>query len=358
MQLIINVSKIIILAFLSCILLVAWNENHPIVIELPITEVTRPASVIRKPVDTIWHHMRQEFKLNNNLQSIPVKREIRKLLADQNKLYNILKAAGPYMYFIHKQIQSRGLPGEIALIPVIESEFNPNDHSKKGALGLWQLMSGTAQELGVKIKSGYDGRRNIIASTHAALTYFTDLGRYFNGNWYLAIAAYNSGQVKVKSAMQRTRSNNFWNLPLPNETKQYVPKLLAVAAIVKDPNKYGIQLPNITNQPFFSEIRIKKSINLAQAAKLFDVNIKLLHILNPDYRQGNSPTKTIQTLLVPIDKAYSVNYHVPKNRLISTQSSYDVCFLLQRNMTNSRKYGYPVRGYSTSCHGGTHRPIL
>src|SRR5262249_6307926 len=147
--------------------------------------------------------------------------------------------------------RARDLPAELALIPVIESEYNPNDRSNKGATGLWQLMRQTAHELGVVVQGGYDGRRNVLASTKAALAYFKDLGDLFNGNWYLAIAAYNCGQGRVQSAIRRTGSESFWNLPLPRDTKYYVPRLLAVAEIVKHPAKYGITLPQVQNKPYF-----------------------------------------------------------------------------------------------------------
>ena len=334
MQLIINLSKIVILAFLTCCLLVAWNEKSLLKVENnlfftsnktsqpslinPTTENQAEETktnhfieiVEKKPTVSIWAQMRQQFKLDTKLQSLAVKKEIRQLLAEQDKLYFILKSAGPYIYFIYQQIQAHGLPAEIALIPVIESEFNPNDYSKKGATGLWQLMSGTAHDLGVKIKSGYDGRRNVIASTQAALRYFDDLGEYFNGDWYLAIAAYNSGQMKVKSAMRRAGSHNFWNLPLPQETKHYVPRLLAIAAIIKEPEKYGVQLPNIENQPYFSEVKIKKPVSLKQVAKLSGTNIKILKALNPDYRQGNPPfKKNGHSILVPVSKVAIIKNH-------------------------------------------------
>lgn len=302
MQLSTSISKILILTVVSCSLLIVWNSGNknstaPTGFNYQTSEDTSNA----KPADSIWASMSSELKLDHKVQSAQVRAEIRKLLADKDNLKRILNASGPYIYFIYKQIQERGLPAELALIPVIESEFNPNDRSHKGALGLWQLMSGTAHELGVKIKSGYDGRRNVVASTNAALAYFKDLGNMFKGNWYLAIAAYNCGQGRIESAVRRTGSHNFWNLPLPKETKYYVPKLLAVAAIIKDPEKYGVELPHITNEPYFSKLSLKKSVNLEEVAKSLDINVKTLYTLNPDYRRG-TPKKGANTLLVPIDK--------------------------------------------------------
>lgn len=306
MQYFINRSKHFILAVLSCSLFIALNAGNPEISGLGFI-TTQIHKQTAKTDDSFWSSMSSDLKLDHKTQSARVQAEIRKLLADQGKLYQILQQAAPYIYFIHKQTEARGLPGELALIPVIESEFNPNDHSKKGATGLWQLMPETAHELGINIKSGYDGRRNVVASTKAALAYFNDLGNCFNGNWYLAIAAYNCGQVKVQKEQRRTGSESFWNLPLPKETKYYVPKLLAVAAIVKNPAKYGVHLPPISNEPYFTEIKLKKAVKLAQVSETAGISLETLHTLNPDYNHGNVlPKKGAYTLLVPTDKVVAV----------------------------------------------------
>lgn len=306
MQLINNFSKSIIVAVVSCSFLLAWDNST-------ITEITSFVSENRyntstMSADSVWNSISNELKLDHRIQSSQVQAEIRKILADQGKFNSILNTAGPYIYYIYQQTKQRGLPAEIALIPIIESEFNPNDHSKKGATGLWQLMPQTAHELGVKIKSGYDGRRNVVASTRAALAYFKDLGNLFKGNWYLAIAAYNCGQDRVQSAMRKSGSDSFWNLRLPLETKYYVPKLLAVAAILKDPRKYGVQIPATNNQPYFSELAVKKSVTLAQVSKSSGININTLHALNPDYdhKLKQKPKKEATVLLVPVNKVATV----------------------------------------------------
>lgn len=343
MQLIINVSKFLILAVLSCSLLIAWDDSNTDTTSLGSTYTDKSSSAEQvdslwtnvnriftpdqkeppqiqadarnsgtpdtakaqsiEPGNSIWDSMGHEFKLDHQAQSAQVQAEIRKFQADRSGFYHMLQSAGPYIYYIHQQTQARGLPAEIALIPAIESEFNPNDHSNKGATGLWQLMPETAHDLGVKIKSGYDGRRDVVASTKAALAYFNDLNNNFKGNWYLAIAAYNCGPVKIQSAERRTGSHSFWNLPLPQETKHYVPKLLAVAAMVKDPKKYGVQLPPVMDKPYFVELKVKKAVNLAQVAKSTGVSIKTLNTLNPDYNHGITPKKGAYTLLIPANKA-------------------------------------------------------
>lgn len=305
MQLLSSISKYLILALLTCSFLIVWRDGG--IPELGDYYGTQE-SVSVKPVESVWDSLSRELNLDHKAQSVQVKAEIRKLLADQDKFYQILDAAGPYIYYIYKQVQARGLPAELALIPIIESEFNPYDRSKAGATGLWQLMPGTASELGVKVKNGYDGRRNVIASTKAALAYFNDLGNMFNGDWYLALAAYNSGQGRVKSEVKHTGTSNFWNLRrLPKETKFYVPKLLAVAAILKNPEKYGIELPAVDNKPYFTELKVKKEVNLEKVAKSSGMNVKTLTLLNPDYKKGSVPKKNnAYSLLVPVDKLPAV----------------------------------------------------
>lgn len=312
MQNITSLSKFLFLVLLSGSLILVWNGSNTNAIIMGYTSTAE--SLTARQNNSIWNTLGSEFKLDHQAQSARVKTEIRKLLADQDKLYQILKAAAPYIYFIHQQTELRGLPAEIALIPVIESEFNPNDRSNKGATGLWQLMPGTASELGVKVRSGYDGRRNVIDSTKAALAYFNDLGNNFNGDWYLAIAAYNSGQGRVQSAVRRAGTNSFWNLPLPLETKLYVPKLLAVAAIVKDPQKYGVQLPPISNEPYFAEVKTTKPVSLTKVAESSGVNIKTLTKLNPDYKNsGAVQKKGMYSMLVPVNSVPVVKSQISKS---------------------------------------------
>lgn len=274
--------------------------------------ITTTTVTSTKKVDSFWTSLSAELKLDHKTQSKSVQNEIRKLLADQAKLNSILEAAAPYIYFIDQQRKARGLPAELALIPVIESEFNPNDHSNKGATGLWQLMPRTATDLGMKVKSGYDGRRNVISSTNGALAYFNDLGNVFKGNWYLAIAAYNCGEVRIQSAIRRAGDRNFWNLKVPKETQYYVPKLLAVAAIIKNPEKYGVVLPTLSNQPYFEELHIKKPVQLKQIAKSSGTDFKTLQTLNPDYNHTTvvPNKKGAYILLVPVNKASQIKEHL------------------------------------------------
>lgn len=305
MQLVVNFSKFVVLSVLSFCLLTTWYGKNTLDI-VPFDTFSTDDEVISRDqgsTDSIWSTIRSGFKLDHRTNTAQVQAEIRKLQADQQKFSDILKAAGPYIYFIHKQTQLRGMPAELALIPVIESEFNPNDYSTKGATGLWQLMRGTARELGIKVISGYDGRRSVTASTQAALAYLNDLGNYFKGNWYLALAAYNAGQGRVDQAIRRAGSRSFWNLPVPKETQYYVPKLLAVAAMVENPKKYGVALPPVDNQPYFAELKLNKAVNIDKMAKSLGVTTDALRTLNPDYKTGTvAPKNGVYSFLVPINK--------------------------------------------------------
>jgi membrane-bound lytic murein transglycosylase D len=327
MQLLISNSKYLILVVLSFVfLLVFYGANslesslgsienydnsstiisNTMILERNLVRVGKPGTQATPPSKSIWNGIRSDLSLNHYTQSAAVKNEIRKLLADRKKLFEILESSGPYIYFIHKQTHDSKLPSELALIPAIESEFNPRDHSNKGATGLWQLMPGTAHDLGLEVKSNYDGRRNVVDSTNAALTYFTDLKKYYKGNWPLVIAAYNSGQGKVDTAIRRAGSRNFWDLKLPHETTIYVPKLLAVAAIVQNPEKYHLQLPQIKNTPYFEQVKFKKPVNLAHISKSVGVSIDSLHDLNPDFKNSTVANKHDFTLLIPVQYASSI----------------------------------------------------
>lgn len=266
-----------------------------------LTSVANSSEIISSYAQphSIWKSLRNNFELDHRAQSAPVQAQIRAFIADKEKLYKILQASAPYIYFIHHEVEARNLPAELALIPVIESEYNPYDHSNKGASGLWQLMPETARGLGVDVRKNYDGRRNVVNSTNAALTYFSDLEHLFKGNWYLALAAYNSGEMKVLRAQKRAGSHNFWNLQLPHETKVYVPKLLAIAEIVENPEKYGVQLPTVYNTPYFKRVTILKPASLSKIAQITSIDKNLLETLNPDYKK-DLPARHGSTLLLPV----------------------------------------------------------
>lgn len=255
---------------------------------------------LTKPITPIWNKIGEHLNLNHYQNNPRVKKEIARVLANKQNFQIFLNRSTPYIYHIYTQTQLRHLPAEIALIPIIESEYNPNDHNSIGALGLWQLMPATAKILGVKMRNGYDGRRNLIESTNAALVFFKDLSHTFNGNWNLSFAAYNCGPGCVSSAIRRAGTHDFFKLKVPLDTRYYVPRLLAMAELIKHAKHYGINLPKTQDTPFFKEVKVNKTTSLTSYAKSNGTNLDILKKLNPDY-QHSKTIALARTLLVPIN---------------------------------------------------------
>jgi len=325
MQTLSPISKILILAGITSSLLIAWQTQSSIELaeycQASIAQMTIPEKsekkIILAPATTqkasrhgsVWKNLGVQLNMDHKTYTPQVQKQIHSLLANRKKFQKILNDATPYIYYIVKETKAKGLPAELALIPFIESEFSPGDFSSAGALGLWQLMPGTARELGVKVNGSYDGRRNVIQSTKAALNYFADLSRSFHGNWYLAIAAYNSGPGRIYSASRHAGgSKNFFRLnSLPRETKDYVPKLLAVAEIIKNPQKYGITIPKTDNAPYFTEVPVEhhKSVNIHKVATRVGIDQTTIKKLNPDIRGSIKPS-ALQSILVPSEKVDAI----------------------------------------------------
>ncbi|MGH8289065.1 MAG: LysM peptidoglycan-binding domain-containing protein [Steroidobacteraceae bacterium] len=212
-----------------------------------------------------------------------------------------------YLYYIVTQLEARHMPLELALLPVIESAFEPYAYSRARASGLWQFISPTGTRFGLKQDWWYDGRRDVVASTNAALDYLQALHDEFNGDWLLAIAAYNCGELAVQHAVQvnevEHRPIDFWDLRLPRETEAYVPKLLAMKRLVEDPAKYGLAFTAIPNQPYFARVKTPGQINLQVAAQIAGISAEEVYDLNPAFhRWATDPTGPFY-LLLPVTAA-------------------------------------------------------
>ena len=211
-----------------------------------------------------------------------------------------------YLYHILEEVERRGMPGEIALLPIIESAFQPFAYSKAHASGIWQFIPATGKRYGLKQNWWYDGRRDIVASTRAALDYLQYLHRKFDGDWLKAVAAYNAGEGNVQRAMERNRDAgepvDFWSLKLPKETRAYVPKLLAMASVVQTPAKYNLTLKEIPNRPYFQQVSIEEQIELALAAKIANVSMDEIQHLNPAFRRWATDPQGPHHLLLPVDR--------------------------------------------------------
>jgi membrane-bound lytic murein transglycosylase D len=215
--------------------------------------------------------------------------------------------ASLWMYYIVGQLEQRKMPSELALLPVIESAFEPYAYSRARAAGLWQFISDTGHRFGLKQDYWYDGRRDPIEATRAALDYLQQLHDQFNGDWLLAIAAYNCGELAVQRAIERNqragKPTDFWHLKLPNETRGYVPELLAMRRLVANPERYGLEFSPIANEPYFITIQTGGQIDLKVVAELSGVTVDDLYELNPAFhRWATDPTGPYH-LLVPADSA-------------------------------------------------------
>jgi membrane-bound lytic murein transglycosylase D len=256
------------------------------------------------PSSEIWSRVRNRFHINAPTSTALLHRHVRLLARDQSYINELVNNASPYLFYVVNEVEKRGMPAEIALLPMIESEFNPHCKSNKGASGLWQIMPTLGRIHGLKQNSQYDGRRDVYESTKVALDHLQYLHKKFNGNWPLALAAYNAGETKVMNAMKKNRSANkstdYWSLKLPKETTHFVPKLLAVSTIIKSPQRYGVKLPAIQDKPVFTRVHTPQALNIAHAAKMADVPEKQLRKLNPGLNKKADSTPGPINLVVPI----------------------------------------------------------
>lgn len=261
----------------------------------------------QKPVYTnVWKRLRHNLRMPRHLDKYSVKARLNWYAKHQEYLDRVAERATPYMYYILEQLKKRDMPPELALLPVVESAYQPFAYSPSHASGLWQFIPGTGRIFGLKQNWWYDGRRDIIASTQAALDYLNKLHQEFNGNWLLALAAYNSGELNVTRAIKRNqragKSTDFWSLHLPRETRGYVPSLLAVAELVAKPARYGIDLKPIPNQPYFAKVDVGGQLDLALAAKMAGLSMDQIYKLNPAFNRWATAPDGPDYLLVPVDK--------------------------------------------------------
>ena len=272
----------------------------------------------------VWEVLRSEFALNHDTSRAEVQEQIRWLAAHPSYLQKVCRQSEPYIYHIVGEIKKRKLPGELALLPMIESAYDPFAYSGVGAAGLWQLMPRTGADLGLKQDWWFDGRRSIRPSTDAALNYLVYLNKFFEGSWILAIAAYDAGEGTISRSIKATQNSNrnvsFWDLPTPRETQIYVPRLLALAEIIKNPQRYKLSLPEIPYLPYFEEVNIGSQIDLSHAAKLAGISYKELIKLNPGYnRWTTAPYKPFK-LLIPTEKVQQFNLNLanfPEDKRVS-----------------------------------------
>ena len=253
----------------------------------------------------IWTRLRKGFTMKP-LDSPQVEREIQWFVNNPEYMQRMMDRARLYLYYITDEVEKRGMPMEIALLPAIESAYKPHAFSRARAVGLWQFMPGTGRLYGLKANWWYDGRRDVETSTQAALDYLEKLNKDFDGDWHLSLAAYNAGEGKIGRMMKynerKGKSTEYQFLKLKRETQHYVPKLMAMVAIVTNPDKYGVKLASIPNEPYFTSVETGSQVDLSVVAKLVDVPIGDLRDINPGYTRWATDPNGPHRLLVPADK--------------------------------------------------------
>ncbi|MFO8044241.1 MAG: transglycosylase SLT domain-containing protein, partial [Halomonas sp.] len=255
-----------------------------------------------------WSRLRDSFQWQQSLDEPRVQQWIDHYRASPHNIVEITERARPWLAWIVEQVEARGLPGEIALIPFVESSFDPTARSHRGAAGLWQFMPGTGDALGLRRVRGYDGRLDVVASTRAALDYIElQADQWYEGDLELSLAAYNAGAGTVnrarRNAISSGNGDDYWSLSLPRETMNYLPKLKAIAAIVDNPDKYQVALPEIEDAPAFAKIPVQRPLGLDEAARLSGASRGELATLNPALSNGTAHPGQARVLLVPADRA-------------------------------------------------------
>ncbi len=266
-----------------------------------------PIQFSQKDVPDIWADLVSHFNLHANQMenNKAVQKQIDWYLSHRFILNMLLNNAKPYLAYVFEQTKIRQMPAEFALLPMVESGYNPLAYSYAGASGLWQMMPGTASGFGLSVNWWYDGRADIVSSTKAGLDFLSGIYSALN-DWYLTAAAYNAGQTTITNALAYNQkaglSTDFWNLPLPIQTREYVPKLLALAIIIANPGEYHVQLPYIPNTPFFTAVTIQSQMTLPEIADFSNTSILMIHHLNPGLQRFATNPDMPCRLLIPSDK--------------------------------------------------------
>jgi membrane-bound lytic murein transglycosylase D len=254
--------------------------------------------------DTVWKRIVDQFSFKNHNNQKLVQTYINKYKKDTSYLEEVSHSSSPYIYYIVTELEKRKLPTELAILPMVESNYKALAKSKMGAAGIWQIGSTTGKRYGLKQDSWYDGRHDIYASTAAALDYLEFLYKEFNKDWLLALAAYNSGEGRVRQAIKTNKRlkkpTDYWSLPLPKETKHFVPKLLAICHLLRNANKFNIDLKYVANNPYFINIKLNRQIGLQEAAQLAKITINDIKTLNPGYKQKVTHPHGPHQLLLPV----------------------------------------------------------
>jgi membrane-bound lytic murein transglycosylase D len=254
----------------------------------------------------LWQRIIKSYGFDQAIDNPRVRSQLNWYKKHQAYMDRMATRAQRYMYYIAEQIDVRGIPGELALLPIVESAFDPFAYSHGRASGVWQFIPSTGRDFGLTQDWWSDGRRDISASTIAALSYLEALQREFKGDWLLALASYNTGAGNVRKAIRKNKRlgkpTDFWSLSLPRETREYVPKLIALAQLIKYPEKNGITLKPLANIPYFTSVNTGGQIDLSQLAEISETPLDEIYKLNPGFNRWATHPSGPYDVLIPVDK--------------------------------------------------------
>jgi membrane-bound lytic murein transglycosylase D len=253
----------------------------------------------------VWQRIRQGFAMPN-LDNALVRSKTREYAANHEYLQRMFDRSRIYLYHVVEEVERRGLPTELALLPMVESAFNPMAYSRSHASGMWQFVPGTGRRFDLKQNHYYDGRRDVVDSTGAALDYLTQLHKRHR-DWHLALASYNWGENAVARAVAQNRKagrrTDYASLRMPRETRQYVPKLQALKNIISNPSKYGIDLAPIPNERYFTTVLTgRPELDVALAARLAEMPVQEFKALNPGFRRPLMQSPKGTRIVLPSEK--------------------------------------------------------
>ena len=304
------------------------ETTGPTVVESPksdavVTDAV-PAARLLTPYDSLWKRIRAGFALPD-LDSPLVARHEAWYLNRPDYLHRMVERSRLYLYFIVDEVEKHKMPMEIALLPMIESAYNPTAYSHAHASGIWQFIPSTGKRYGLQQTWWYDGRRDVMAATRAALDYLDRLHDQF-GDWQLALASYNWGENGVARAIAKNKARRkpttYPYLQMPRETRNYLPKLQAIKNIISHPDKLGFPLEDIPNQPYFTTVTTPQHMDMQVAARLAEMTEDDFRSLNPAHTRPVITSNGTRTLLVPVDKAgiFTTNLQGYEEPLVSWQT--------------------------------------
>ncbi|WP_371193398.1 LysM peptidoglycan-binding domain-containing protein [Glaciecola sp. SC05] len=273
-------------------------------IEVPLPEFVQ---AIASEPDDIWVYIANNLSLKIPLNQPRLDAQKKWYLKHPTYMRRVATRARPFLYYIVQQLELNDIPLDIALLPIVESGFDPFAYSSGRAAGMWQFIPESGKRFGMSQNWWHDGRRDVIASTQGAIDYLKYLHNMFDGNWLHALAAYNSGEGRVQRSIRKNKRlgkpTDFWSLDLPRETRAYVPKLLALADMLRYQDKYNFKWPSINNAPVIEVVDLGSQIDLAMAAQFAELTLPELQALNPGFNKWATDPNGPHRLVLPIDKA-------------------------------------------------------